>query len=108
LFKLFISLFLFISIIQADEISQLLSNIKTAKPQDKRVLINKLKVMLRNSNAKTRINAIKHIQEQNKHIHQYNSSIKHTTINHNTNSNTATHIQNSNINQVKRIGSHRK
>jgi len=103
LFKLFISLFLFISIVQADEISQLLSNIKTAKPQDKRVLINKLKVMLRNSNAKTRINTIKH-------MHQYNSSVNHSTINHtiNTNSTTTSHIQNSNINQVKRIGLHRK
>jgi lipopolysaccharide biosynthesis regulator YciM len=117
LFKLLVSLFLSISIVQADEISQLLSTIKTAKPEQKRVLINKLKIMLRKSNTQTRINTIRQIQRQNHtystKTYTFNSSTTTTTtknmVKNNINSNnTITHTQNKKNITPKRIGASRK
>ena len=79
--KIIIPIILFFTIIKADNVSNILTQIKNAQPSEKRVLINKLKVMLRSENIQTRkqvFNKLKqthneHMNNQN-HINKINSN----------------------------------
>jgi hypothetical protein len=80
--KIILSLFLFFSLLNASEISNLISKIKIAKQSNKRLLINQLKVLMRNSNKKTRTKIISklrisHKNKQNsKNYNHINKKIK--------------------------------
>lgn len=52
--KVLLVMFLIFTITQADDISTLITKIKSAKKSQKRVLINKLKLLLKDSNIQTR------------------------------------------------------
>jgi hypothetical protein len=94
--------FLLISSLKADDISNLMSQIKSANTTDKRLLINKLKVMLRNSNTQTRTHIISKLRhESNIKRHQtrlHNNDMQHKIYRdvktHNTNILTNQKIQN--------------
>jgi len=97
LLKLIIIVFLFILSLNANDISTIMSNIKNAKPSEKRVLINKLKIMLRNSNSQIRNKMISKIQKthgKQKHKMQNRKML------HGTNKKIQDHIPN-NMNFIK-------
>jgi len=89
--KILIPIILFFTIIQANNVSSIITEIKNAKPSEKRILINKLKVMLRNENIQTRKQVFNKLRKsQNKH----NNKIFNKNKNFNNKTHNSTHISN--------------
>ena len=75
--------------IKADNVSNILTKIKNAQPSEKRILINKLKVMLRSENIQTRKQVFNRLRKsQNKH------NINHNNKNFNNKTLNTTHLSN--------------
>ena len=74
---LLVSIFCF-NLVYADDMSSLISQIKNANPSQKRELINKLKLRLRDANAQTRQKIVKNLKHKyhSKNINKQNGSHK--------------------------------
>ena len=68
--RYFIVMVLLVTLVDGDEISLLISQIKSAPASQKRVLTNQLKQKLRHTNKQTRQNAIEKLRGRNHPKHQ--------------------------------------
>ena len=99
--KILIPIILFFTIIQANNVSSIITEIKNAKPSEKRILINKLKVMLRNENIQTRKQVFNKLRKsQNKRNNKVFNNNKN--FNNNKSFNSKTH-NSTNISSMKAV-----
>jgi len=89
MFKTFLVIIFSINLLYGDDISDLITQIQNADVSQKRLLINRLKLKLRDNNNQTREKTLKNlkIKHQHSYIHshthidnisQHNHSVKHT------------------------------
>jgi hypothetical protein len=109
MYKFLVLLYLFISILNGSEINDLVSQIKQAPTSQKRVLINQLKLLLRNSNNTQRLNVVNKLKGTH-YSTQHTNKMKINIVNksHTKQSNQIKNNSHSKIKQTNKIHNNTK